>query len=261
MPFFVQECMPVQRPVLVGVSTECSRAVLGQGCLARCDARLDIRSRRAENCGRPTIAVPDPDGRVARGDSTGCSFWTRFACPSLCLAPLATQRRKLWRFHRCQWSRQCRNRRGSAVCPCRVHRCSLLVRLLACQVVERRQLRTALTDHKTVEVSQLQWCVEETTTGVLKLKVMIAKGESLVLPSHHSLRLRAEVLFDNVCGCRHMRATDVMTCGKRALVFVYGNVGNGCSFLLRASMLECSLPNVTHLRLASVHGGFQVACH
>ena len=62
----------------------------------------------------------------------------------------------------------------------------------------------ALTDQKIVEVPQLQWCVEETTIGVLKLKLMVAKGESLVLLSHHRSRLRGEVLFDNVCVYRHM---------------------------------------------------------
>ena len=68
--------MPVvrQRQVLVCGSRQCRRAVLGQGCLAHCDARLVLGSRRAENCGRPTVAVPDPGGGDARGDSTGCSF-------------------------------------------------------------------------------------------------------------------------------------------------------------------------------------------
>ena len=43
------------------------------------------------------------------------------------------------------------------------------------------------------EVPQLQWCVEETTTGVLKMKVTVTKDESLDLPRHHRLRLRGEV--------------------------------------------------------------------
>ena len=44
--FFVQVWMPVvvQRQVLVGGSRQCRRAVLGQGCLARCDARLVLWS-------------------------------------------------------------------------------------------------------------------------------------------------------------------------------------------------------------------------
>ena len=39
--------------------------------LARCDARLVLWSRRAENCGGPTVAVPDRGSGDARGVSTG----------------------------------------------------------------------------------------------------------------------------------------------------------------------------------------------
>ena len=55
----------------VGGSRQCKRAVLGQCCLARCDARLVLWSRRAENCGRPKAAIPDPGDGDACGDSTG----------------------------------------------------------------------------------------------------------------------------------------------------------------------------------------------
>ena len=89
----------VQRQVLVGGSRQCSRAVLGQGCLVPVVMQdLYLGSRCAEYCGRPTVAVLEPDGRFSRGDFTRCSSWTRFTCPSLCLAPMARQCRKLWRF-------------------------------------------------------------------------------------------------------------------------------------------------------------------
>ena len=122
LPFFVQEWMPVvvQRQVLVGGSRQCRCAVLGQGCLARCYARLGLGSRRAENCRRPTVAVPDPGGGDARGDSTGAvlvlgvvftpvkipqvQLLDQCLCPSFCQHP--------WRFHRCS------SRTRILTCPC-----------------------------------------------------------------------------------------------------------------------------------------------
>merc|ERR1712071_173342 len=81
---------------------------------------------------------------------------------------------------------------------------------------------------------------EETTTGVLRLKEMAAKGE-LLFPAINVNDCVTKSKFDNVYGCRHslndgiMRATDVMIGGKRALVCGYGDVGKGCAFALRGS--------------------------
>merc|ERR1712160_13820 len=81
---------------------------------------------------------------------------------------------------------------------------------------------------------------EETTTGVHKLKEMVAKGE-LLFPAINVNDCVTKSKFDNVYGCRHslpdgiMRATDVMIGGKRALVCGYGDVGKGCAFALRGS--------------------------
>ncbi len=80
---------------------------------------------------------------------------------------------------------------------------------------------------------------EETTTGVLRLNEMSAKG---------TLQLRAinvndsvtKSKFDNLYGCRESlvdaikRATDVMIAGKVALVAGYGDVGKGSAQALRA---------------------------
>ncbi|HMS27000.1 MAG TPA: adenosylhomocysteinase, partial [Burkholderiaceae bacterium] len=80
---------------------------------------------------------------------------------------------------------------------------------------------------------------EETTTGVLRLNEMSAKG---------TLKLRAinvndsvtKSKFDNLYGCRESlvdaikRATDVMVAGKIALVAGYGDVGKGSAQALRA---------------------------
>merc|ERR1712070_500181 len=81
---------------------------------------------------------------------------------------------------------------------------------------------------------------EETTTGVLRLKEMAAKGE-LLFPAINVNDCVTKSKFDNVYGCRHslndgiMRATDVMIGGKIALVAGYGDVGKGCAFALRGS--------------------------
>ena len=80
---------------------------------------------------------------------------------------------------------------------------------------------------------------EETTTGVLRLNEMSAKG---------TLKLRAinvndsvtKSKFDNLYGCRESlvdaikRATDVMIAGKIAVVAGYGDVGKGSAQALRA---------------------------
>jgi len=81
---------------------------------------------------------------------------------------------------------------------------------------------------------------EETTTGVLRLKEMAAKGE-LLFPAINVNDCVTKSKFDNVYGCRHslndgiMRATDVMIGGKIAMVCGYGDVGKGCAFALRGS--------------------------
>ena len=80
---------------------------------------------------------------------------------------------------------------------------------------------------------------EETTTGVMRLKEMSAKG---------TLKFRAinvndsvtKSKFDNLYGCRESlvdgikRATDVMIAGKVACVAGYGDVGKGSAQALRA---------------------------
>merc|ERR1712070_458774 len=81
---------------------------------------------------------------------------------------------------------------------------------------------------------------EETTTGVLRLKEMAAKGE-LLFPAINVNDCVTKSKFDNVYGCRHslndgiMRATDVMIGGKIALIAGYGDVGKGCAFALRGA--------------------------
>jgi adenosylhomocysteinase len=80
---------------------------------------------------------------------------------------------------------------------------------------------------------------EETTTGVLRLNEMSAKGELMF----RAINVNDSVTkskFDNLYGCRESlvdgikRATDVMIAGKVAVVAGYGDVGKGSAQALRA---------------------------
>ncbi|MDP1968881.1 MAG: adenosylhomocysteinase [Burkholderiaceae bacterium] len=80
---------------------------------------------------------------------------------------------------------------------------------------------------------------EETTTGVLRLKEMSAKG-TLSLRAINVNDSVTKSKFDNLYGCRESlvdaikRATDVMIAGKVACVAGYGDVGKGSAQALRA---------------------------
>jgi adenosylhomocysteinase len=75
---------------------------------------------------------------------------------------------------------------------------------------------------------------EETTTGVLRLNQLAAKGE-LLFPAINVNDSVTKSKFDNIYGCRHslpdgiMRATDVMIGGKMVVICGYGDVGKGCA--------------------------------
>jgi adenosylhomocysteinase len=79
---------------------------------------------------------------------------------------------------------------------------------------------------------------EETTTGVLRLYEMMAKGD-LKVPAFNVNDSVTKSKFDNLYGCRESlvdgikRATDVMVAGKIAVVCGYGDVGKGCAQSLR----------------------------
>ncbi|URQ65088.1 adenosylhomocysteinase [SAR86 cluster bacterium] len=73
---------------------------------------------------------------------------------------------------------------------------------------------------------------EETTTGVHRLKEMLAKGE-LRVPAINVNDSITKSKNDNKYGCRHSiddaikRGTDMLLSGKKALVIGYGDVGKG----------------------------------
>jgi len=87
--------------------------------------------------------------------------------------------------------------------------------------------------------AQIICVTEETTTGVLRLNEMAAKG-SLMFRAINVNDSVTKSKFDNLYGCRESlvdsikRATDVMIAGKVAVVAGYGDVGKGSAQALRA---------------------------
>jgi len=79
---------------------------------------------------------------------------------------------------------------------------------------------------------------EETTTGVMRLIEMAAKGE-LKVPAINVNDSVTKSKNDNKFGCRHSlndaikRGTDMLLMGRRALVVGYGDVGKGSAASLR----------------------------
>merc|ERR1711988_422820 len=105
---------------------------------------------------------------------------------------------------------------------------------------------------------------EETTTGVMRLKEMAAKGE-LLFPAINVNDCVTKSKFDNVYGCRHslpdaiMRATDVMIGGKRAVICSYGDVGKGCAFAMRGAGARVIVTEIDPIcALQATMEGFEV---
>merc|ERR1712005_93858 len=106
---------------------------------------------------------------------------------------------------------------------------------------------------------------EETTTGVLRLREMAAKGE-LLFPAINVNDCVTKSKFDNVYGCRHslpdsiMRATDVMIGGKRALICGYGDVGKGCAASMKGAGARVIVSEIDPIcALQACMEGYQVA--
>ncbi len=105
---------------------------------------------------------------------------------------------------------------------------------------------------------------EETTTGVLRLNEMSARGE-LVLRAINVNDSVTKSKFDNLYGCRESlvdgikRATDVMIAGKVALVAGYGDVGKGCAQALRALSAQVWVTEIDPINaLQAAMEGFKV---
>merc|ERR1711978_57054 len=105
---------------------------------------------------------------------------------------------------------------------------------------------------------------EETTTGVLRLKEMAAKGE-LLFPAINVNDCVTKSKFDNVYGCRHslpdgiMRATDVMIAGKIVVICGYGDVGKGSAQAMKACGARVVVTEIDPIcALQATMEGFQV---
>ncbi len=105
---------------------------------------------------------------------------------------------------------------------------------------------------------------EETTTGVLRLKEMAAKG-SLLFRAINVNDSVTKSKFDNLYGCRESlvdsikRATDVMIAGKVACVAGYGDVGKGCAQALRALSAQVWVTEIDPINaLQAAMEGFKV---
>ncbi|MEL0028094.1 MAG: adenosylhomocysteinase, partial [Perlucidibaca sp.] len=87
-------------------------------------------------------------------------------------------------------------------------------------------------------LDRIHGITEETTTGVMRLIEMAARGE-LKVPAINVNDSVTKSKNDNKYGCRHSlndaikRGTDMLLAGRRALVVGYGDVGKGSAASLR----------------------------
>ena len=112
--------------------------------------------------------------------------------------------------------------------------------------------------------AQIIGVTEETTTGVLRLNEMAAKG----MLKFRAINVNDSVTkskFDNLYGCRESlvdsikRATDVMIAGKVAVVAGYGDVGKGSAQALRALSAQVWVTEIDPINaLQAAMEGFKV---
>tara|TARA_X000000950_G_scaffold289203_1_gene410742 strand:+ start:876 stop:2222 length:1347 start_codon:yes stop_codon:yes gene_type:complete len=105
---------------------------------------------------------------------------------------------------------------------------------------------------------------EETTTGVHRLKEMLAKGE-LKVPAINVNDSITKSKNDNKYGCRHgiddaiKRGTDMLLSGKKALVIGYGDVGKGTADALNNQKMIVDITEVDPIcAMQACFDGFSV---
>ena len=105
---------------------------------------------------------------------------------------------------------------------------------------------------------------EETTTGVKRLKEMLANGE-LKVPAINVNDSITKSKNDNKYGCRHSlddaikRGTDMLLSGKKALVIGYGDVGKGSADSLRQQKMIVDVTEVDPIcAMQACFDGFSV---
>ncbi len=112
--------------------------------------------------------------------------------------------------------------------------------------------------------AQIVGVTEETTTGVLRLNEMSAKG-TLMFRAINVNDSVTKSKFDNLYGCRESlldgikRATDVMIAGKVAVVAGYGDVGKGSAQALRSLSAQVWVTEIDPINaLQAAMEGFRV---
>ena len=105
---------------------------------------------------------------------------------------------------------------------------------------------------------------EETTTGVKRLKEMLANGE-LKVPAINVNDSITKSKNDNKYGCRHSlddaikRGTDMLLSGKKALVIGYGDVGKGSADSLMQQKMIVDITEVDPIcAMQACFDGFSV---
>ncbi len=105
---------------------------------------------------------------------------------------------------------------------------------------------------------------EETTTGVLRLEQMAAKG-TLQVPAINVNDSVTKSKFDNLYGCKESlvdgirRGTDVMMAGKVAVVAGFGDVGKGSAASLRGAGARVQVTEVDPIcALQAAMEGYEV---
>ena len=105
---------------------------------------------------------------------------------------------------------------------------------------------------------------EETTTGVKRLKEMLANGD-LKVPAINVNDSITKSKNDNKYGCRHglddaiKRGTDMLLSGKKALVIGYGDVGKGSADALNQQKMIVDITEVDPIcAMQACFDGFSV---
>jgi len=105
---------------------------------------------------------------------------------------------------------------------------------------------------------------EETTTGVKRLKEMLANGE-LKVPAINVNDSMTKSKNDNKYGCRHglddaiKRGTDMLLSGKKALVIGYGDVGKGSADSLKQQKMIVDVTEIDPIcAMQACFDGFSV---
>ena len=113
-------------------------------------------------------------------------------------------------------------------------------------------------------LDQIHGISEETTTGVKRLKEMLAKGE-LKVPAINVNDSITKSKNDNKYGCRHglddaiKRGTDMLLAGKKALVIGYGDVGKGSADCLNQQKMIVDVTEVDPIcAMQACFDGFSV---